>query len=79
MTAGKNHRAPILLRCCLTGVWLGEAATTLARNADYEIPYLKAQAGKLDQQLVDAERRCADYIRLAGASAAEYRQARAQS
>jgi hypothetical protein len=57
-------------------VWLGEAATTLARNADYEIPYLRAQAGKLDQQLVDAERRGGDYLRLAGAAATEYRQAR---
>jgi len=57
-------------------VWLGEAATALARNVDYEIPYHRAQAGKLDQQLMDAERRCAEYLRLADTSAAEYRQAR---
>jgi len=43
---------------------------------DYEIPYHRAQAGKLDQQLMDAERRCAEYLRLADSSAAEYRQAR---
>ena len=42
---------------------------------DYEIPALRAEAGKLDQQLQDAERRGADYLRLAGTSAAEYRQA----
>ena len=57
-------------------MWLGEAATALARNVDYEIPYHRAQAGKLDQQLLDAERRCADYLRLADTSAADFRQAR---
>ena len=48
----------------------------LARSAAYEIPYLKAQASKLDQQLVDVERRGGEYLRMAGAAAAEYRQAR---
>ena len=62
----------------MAGVWLGEASTSLARSVDYEIPYLKAQASKLDQQLVDAERRGADYLRLTSTSAAEYHQARAQ-
>ena len=66
-----------LQHCCSdAGVWLGEAATALARNVDYEIPFRRAQAGKLDQQLVDAERRCAEYLHLADSAAAEYRQAR---
>ena len=58
------------------GVWLGEAAALLARNTEYEIPYFKKAAAKAGAQLLDLERRGADYQRSAAAAAAEYRQVR---
>lgn len=58
----------------LAGVWLSEAAALLARNTEYEIPYFKKAAAKAGAQLLDLERRGADYQRSTAAAAVEYRQ-----
>ena len=35
-----------------SGVFLGEAAQTLIQNVDYEIPFLRKQAARFDQQVI---------------------------
>ena len=35
-----------------SGVFLGEAAQTLVQNVDYEIPFLRKQAARFDQQVI---------------------------
>lgn len=53
---------------------LGEAALALGRNTDYEIPFLKRQAAKYQQQLGDLERKQAEALRSAAAAAADFQQ-----
>ncbi|GAB4823290.1 hypothetical protein N2152v2_010336 [Parachlorella kessleri] len=53
---------------------VGEAALTLGRNTDYEIPFLKKQAARLQQQMGDLERRQAEALKSASAAAADYEQ-----
>ena len=36
---------------CYSGVFLGEAAQTMVQNADYEIPFLRKQGTRFDQQV----------------------------
>lgn len=55
-------------------MYVAEAAQTLARNADYEIPFLKKAAAKGQQQLADLERRKGEALKSAASAAAEYRQ-----
>jgi hypothetical protein len=38
-------------------VFLGEAAQSMVQNADYEIPYLRKQLAKSNQQVLDADRK----------------------
>jgi hypothetical protein len=59
-------------------LFVAEAAQTLCRNADYEIPFLKKQAAKCQQQLADLERRKADAHKSASAAAADFKQASAE-
>ncbi|KAI7844631.1 hypothetical protein COHA_001721 [Chlorella ohadii] len=57
-------------------IYVAEAAQALCRNADYEIPFLKKQAAKCQQQLADLERKKADAQKSAAAAAADFQQAR---
>ncbi|KAL4459017.1 hypothetical protein ABPG75_013882 [Micractinium tetrahymenae] len=55
-------------------MYVAEAAQTLARNGDFEIPFLKKQAAKAQQQLSDLERRKAEAHKSAAAAAADFQQ-----
>ncbi|PRW59500.1 CDK5RAP3 isoform A [Chlorella sorokiniana] len=55
-------------------IYVAEAAQALCRNADYEIPFLKKQAAKCQQQLADLERKKADAQKSAAAAAADFQQ-----
>jgi len=57
-------------------MYVAEAAQTVSRNADYEIPFLKKQAAKGQQQLADLERRKGEAIKSAAAAAADFQQVR---
>ena len=47
------HRRPAV-------VFLGEAAQAMVQNTDYEIPYLRKQLAKHNQQVLDADRKQAE-------------------
>lgn len=53
---------------------VAEAGLTLARNVDFEIPYLKKAAAKNQQLLGDLDRRKGEALKSAAAAAAEYLQ-----
>jgi len=55
-------------------VHIGEAAFTLGRNVEFEIPYLRAQMLKHQQQLMDHEKKQADYLRSAANAQTQYTQ-----
>ncbi len=55
-------------------VHIGEADFTLGRDAEFEIPYLRAQLVKHQQQLTDNERRQADYLKSAANAQTQYAQ-----
>jgi hypothetical protein len=55
------------------GVFIGEAALTMIQNVDYEVPYLRKQMSKCSQQMADAERRHAEYVRSAAQCATNYK------
>jgi hypothetical protein len=55
------------------GVFVGEAAQTMIQNVDYEIPYLRKQMAKCNQQMADADRRHAEYSRSAVTCANNYK------
>jgi hypothetical protein len=57
------------------GVFVGEAAQTMIQNVDYEIPYLRKQMAKCNQQMADADRRHAEYSRSAVTCANNYKKA----
>lgn len=46
-------------------VHIGETALQFIRNGEYEIPFLQAQISKQQQQLVDFEKKEAEYSRMA--------------
>jgi hypothetical protein len=46
--------------CTAAVVFLGEAAQAMVQNADYEIPYLRKQLAKYNQQVLDADRKQAE-------------------
>jgi hypothetical protein len=54
-------------------VFIGEAALTMIQNVDYEVPYLRKQMAKCSQQMADAERRHAEYVRSASQCATNYK------
>lgn len=56
------------------GVWLGEAAMTLTRNVDFEVPALRKAAARAQQQLVDLQRRREEFLHSASTAAAAYKQ-----
>ena len=53
---------------------IAEASLALARNGEYEIPYLKKQATKYQQQMADLEKKRADCIKSAGSAAVAHQQ-----
>ena len=52
---------------------IAEAAQTMIQNVDYEIPYLRKQMAKCNQQMADADRRHAEYTRSAETCANNYK------
>jgi hypothetical protein len=46
----------------------------MVQNVDYEIPYLRKQLAKSNQQITDADRKHADYLRSAASCAAGFKQ-----
>ena len=57
-------------------VHVGEAAFTLGQNMEFEIPFLRAQMVKHQQQLMDNERRQGEYLRSAANAQSHYAQVR---
>ncbi len=57
-----------------TDIFLGEAGQLLVRNADFEIPYLKQQAAKEQQQLADLERKHTEHLHSAVQAARQHQQ-----
>lgn len=59
-----------------SGVFIGEAAQTMVQNVDYEVPYLRKQMTKCNQQMADADRRHVEYTRSAESCASNYKKVR---
>ena len=59
------------------GLHLPEAALAMARAVDHDIPYHRAQVAKRGKQLVDLDRREAEYKRQAAAAAKKFEAMRA--
>ena len=64
---------------CCVDVHVGEAALALARNVDYEVPFLTRQAARVQQQLADLERKHTEHLRSAVQATREYCQASCDS
>lgn len=56
------------------GLWLGEAAMTLTRNVDFEVPAVKKANARTQQQLIDLQRRQEEHLHSAAAAATAYKQ-----
>ena len=69
----------VLRQPCCVDVHVGEAALALARNVDYEVPFLTRQAARVQQQLADLERKHTEHLRSAVQATREYCQASCDS
>ena len=61
-----------------TDVYLGEASQTLLQSVDYDIPYIRKQMAKLNQQVADCDRKEGEYLKAAATCAANYKEVRAR-
>lgn len=63
----------------LVDIHLGEAGNTLMRNVDFEIPYFKKQAEKLQQQIADHDHRHEEYLRNADTASKDFKEVSKQT
>jgi hypothetical protein len=58
------------------GVFLGEAAQMMVQNVDYEIPFLRKQIARMDQQIADCDRKHAEFVKSSKQCAASFEKVR---
>ena len=74
IAARGTKRSALLKGSRSADIFLGEAGQLLVRNVDFEIPYLKQQAAKEQQQLADLERKHNEHLHSVVQAARQYQQ-----
>lgn len=66
-----SRMAPDLV-CCTAVIHVAEGGLIMSRNVDYEIPYLKKQTARNQQQIEDLERKSAELVASAALSKEQF-------